>query len=156
MPKFMFLTIKDRIAIPTLLPSAFSVSEWRVKNSIINTLKFSEKEVTDFEIIANANQVNWNPAFSDLRVRFNISEEEHELIKVSCMDADKKKELNDLTVEIASYIIEGNPTVYEAPRIMEAAAEPRPVPMDAQQVQEVHQIVHADETASDNPAIPEA
>lgn len=152
MPKFMFLTIKDRLAIPTLLPSAFSVSEWRVKNSIINTLKFTEDEIAKFEISAvSSNQVTWNPDFSNHRTRFNISEEEHELIKVSCMDADKKKELNDLTVEIASYIIEENPTVYEAPRIMEAAAEPRPVPT----VQEEYPPVRTDETDIDTPAIPE-
>lgn len=123
--KTLYLTIRDRLAVPSLLPNAFSVAEWRMKNAIIEKVKFTEDEVKEFKITTDGNSINWDPNVENSRMPIAFEENEIEFITACAQDGDTKRTLTDMTIQFVADLLDKSDKIFSAPLRAKVAIEDR-------------------------------
>lgn len=84
----MKLSIKDRLLIGQLLPKQGKRIEMIIAQSIIESINFTSKEITDFEIKdVDGGGVRWNTAKS-IEADFPFTTEQLDLLKVGIKKLD--------------------------------------------------------------------
>lgn len=114
----IFLTIRERLAIPTMLPQSFSLTDWKSKFRIVDVLKFSEDEIAKKKITADpaAGNVSYEPSFEDHREEFAMVPEDIDFIKECVRHADAQHTLNDFTAPVAAMILDDTSDMYDTTR----------------------------------------
>lgn len=97
----MTLSLRDRLILPSILPTEGSFTKIVIKNDILDKVKITQEEITEFEIKSNEenNSVNWNQT-KEKPLDVSFSGLESNLIKECLENLSNEEKLNDETFSL--------------------------------------------------------
>lgn len=113
------LRIQTRIALISIFPERGDIIDLRLKSDLERKLGFSPKEMAKFQIRFEQNRLFFNKLGVMYERQYNFSDAEITYMRKAIQTKQDRKELDDRTVPIYAWLVEGKEITYEAPKIQE-------------------------------------
>ncbi len=97
----MILSIKDRIAIQFIIPKQGRIIEMTTASTIMDLVKFTPQEITDFELKDTLNGgATWN-SLKERNIKIELTPEQAELLRKAIAKFD---ETGEITIDMLPVI----------------------------------------------------